>query len=179
MHNNPPCEELDAGDHQPGKGAFNGGFKIFGQPAVAVEPSDGALDHPAPRQQGKALGAVGTLDDLDRPSPELGQRCFELGAGIAGIGKNVAQPRETVADRGQQRNRTVAILNLGTMDDGPDQPAARIGDDVALAALDFLAGVEPARAARLGGLDRLAVDYPDGDGLASRPAASRAGISSV
>ena len=72
----------------------------------------------------EALGALWPLDDLQRPSPELGQCCFELAAGIAGMGKDVAQPREAEADRGQQRNRAVAVLNLGAMDDRPDQPAA-------------------------------------------------------
>jgi hypothetical protein len=40
------------------------------------------------------------------------------------------------------------------------QKAARVYQDVALAALDLLAGIEPARAAGFGGLDRLAVDDP-------------------
>ena len=33
------------------------------------------------------------------------------------------------------------------------------GDDVALASLDLLSGIEPARAPGFGGLDRLAVDH--------------------
>ena len=34
------------------------------------------------------------------------------------------------------------------------------GEDVSLAALDLLAGVEAARTTRLGGFDRLAIDHP-------------------
>lgn len=44
------------------------------------------------------------------------------------------------------------------MDDHPAQMAECVGDDVALAALDLLGGVEPARPAAFGGLDVLAVD---------------------
>jgi hypothetical protein len=55
------------------------------------------------------------------------------------------------------------------VDRRPDQQPAGVGDDVAFAALDLLAGIPAARPARLGGLDRLAVDDPGrGAGLASR-----------
>jgi hypothetical protein len=44
--------------------------------------------------------------------------------------------------------------------DGAEQIALRIDEDVTLAALDFLAGVEASRAARLRSFHRLAVDRP-------------------
>ena len=46
------------------------------------------------------------------------------------------------------------------MDDRADQQSAGVGEDVSLAALDLLAGVEAARTTRLGGFDRLAIDHP-------------------
>jgi hypothetical protein len=51
-------------------------------------------------------------------------------------------------------------LHLGGIDFGTDQQAQRVGDDLALATFDLLAGVIAARTAALGGLDRLAVDDP-------------------
>ena len=40
-----PCdssaEELNAGDHQPGLGAFDGFFEVLGEASVAAEPSEG------------------------------------------------------------------------------------------------------------------------------------------
>ena len=61
------------------------------------------------------------------------------------------------------------------MDDRADQQSAGVGEDVSLAALDLLAGVEAARTTRLGGLtDRLSIT--PADGLASRPATSSACI---
>ena len=64
---------------------------------------------------------------------------------------------------------TVAVLDIGCMDHGIDQEAIGIGQDMAFASLDLLAGVVTARAAGLGRLGRLAVDDPSrGTGLASR-----------
>jgi hypothetical protein len=48
------------------------------------------------------------------------------------------------------------------MHDRADQQARRVGQDVALAAFDLLAGVVASRTAGLGGLDRLAIDDPGG-----------------
>ena len=39
-------------------------FPVFGQPATAVEPSDGAFDDPALGQHDKAGDPIGSLDDL-------------------------------------------------------------------------------------------------------------------
>jgi hypothetical protein len=69
-------------------------------------------------------------------------------------------------------------LHIGGLDFSTDQQTQRVGDNLALAAFDLLAGIIAARTAALGGLDRLAVDDP-ADGLGSRPAASRACSSSA
>lgn len=42
----------------------------------------------------------------------------------------------------QDRWRAVAVLNVGGMDDEPDQQAERVDDDMALAAHDLLAGIK-------------------------------------
>lgn len=64
------------------------------------------------------------------------------------------------------------------MNDRANQEALRVGYHVALAAVDLLGRVEPARTAALGGLDRLAVDHA-AVGEASRPIACRASMTSV
>jgi hypothetical protein len=53
-----------------------------------------------------------------------------------------------------------AILDIGRMDNKSDQMAECIGDDLAFAPLDRLAGIEAARPADFGRLHRLTVDYP-------------------
>src|SRR5216683_6433665 len=56
--------------------------------------------------------------------------------------------------------RAIAVLDIGRVDFGADEQSRGVGDDMAFAALDLLAGVIAARSATLGGLDRLAVDDP-------------------
>lgn len=41
-----------------------------------------------------------------------------------------------MADRTQDLDGPVSILDIGTVDDEPNQMAKRVGDDAALAALD-------------------------------------------
>src|SRR5208283_1134406 len=79
---------------------------------------------------------------------------------IAAVGEDVAQPRVQAPYRSKHRRRAVAILHFSPVDDSAEQIALRIDEDVTLAPLDFLTGVEAPRAARLSGFDRLAVDRP-------------------
>lgn len=51
---------------------------------------------------------------------------------------------------------TVPILHLGAVHNQPDQ---RVGNDMALVALDLLAGIIAPNAAAFGGFDTLAVDH--------------------
>jgi hypothetical protein len=53
----------------------------------------------------------------------------------------VAQPGEEIADRSQHADRAVRILDVGAVHLGADQQPVGIGDDVALAPVDLVAGV--------------------------------------
>ena len=64
-------------------------FEVFGETAVAVQPCEGAFDDPAAGQDNEALGAVGTLDYLDGPIADFGERGFELAARIATISEHM------------------------------------------------------------------------------------------
>ena len=85
----------------------------------------------------------------------------------------MAQPEKQLVHGLDDKLGTITILDISGVHLGTDQQTARIGNDVALAALDLLGRVVPSRPTALGRLDRLGVDDP-ADGLASRPAASRA-----
>ena len=158
----PSCEELDACDHEPGLGAGDGGLEVFGETAVATEPGKGALHHPTPGQDLEARHVVASLDDLQRPLADLFQRLAEFRSGVGAIGEDVAQPGEGPSDRGEQRRRAVAVLDMGGVNHAGDEPPAGVGEDMALAPLNQLAGVEPARAAAFRGFHRLAVDHTGG-----------------
>ena len=147
-----PCQtarqELDRRQIQPCLGAADRRLEVFCQPPVAAKPGEGSLDDPAPGKQAKAFGLIRSLDDCKRPLPHSGEGGLQLFAGITAIGEDVAQPREEIADRRQHADRAVAILNVGAVHLGADQQPGGVGDDVALAPVDLLAGVVAARARR-------------------------------
>src|SRR5713226_5854385 len=169
-------EELDTGDHEPGESTFDGGLEILGETAVSVEPGDGALDHPAALDEVEARGGLDALDDFDRPLAELFECGLEFVAGVAGIGEDMAQPGKGIADGGEEERGSITILEACFMHDRADQQARCVGQDVALAALDLLAGVIPCGPpASVVLTDWLSMT--PAEGLASRPTASRASIS--
>ena len=99
----------------------------------------------------------------------IGESFGQFVPGIGTISEEVAQPGEEIVNGLDNDRRAIAVLNLSRVDLGADQEATRIGDDMALAPLDLFAGVIPARAAALGGLDGLTVDDPGrGTGFATR-----------
>ena len=77
---------------------------------------------------------VGSLDDLDRPLPDLAQRLAKLVASIAAIGEDVPEPRVTADDLGQNKRRAIAILHVSGVDHGMNEIALGVGHDVSLAA---------------------------------------------
>src|SRR5271169_7118706 len=89
-------EKLDRSQVHPRLAAAHRGFEILGQPAITIKPGEGSLNDPAPRQERKAGGSIGALDDLDLPLPVPGERGCQLVTSITAIGEDMAQPREQV-----------------------------------------------------------------------------------
>jgi len=83
-----------------------------------------SADNPTAGQKHKALGGVGALDDLQSPSAVGFERGFEFVAGIATVGKHMAQEREAEADGFEDIDSAVAVLNVGGMDEDEHQKAA-------------------------------------------------------
>jgi hypothetical protein len=174
------------GNERPGNGAGDARFEILCQPATATEPCESTFDDPSAGQDFEALRHVGTFDDFYRPFANALQSLAQFISGIATIGEDVAQPGIARADRSKDAWSAVAILNAGFMHDEPDQVALGVGDDVALAALDFSAtsslSLLPASKPRGPPLSVVFTDWlsiTPAVGLASRPAASRAAITRV
>ena len=107
------CEELDGCDEQPCGGRRDGLFKVPGETAVTVEPSQRSFHDPAAGQDLEALCGIGPLDDRDGPSADAAQGFAQLVAGIATIGEQVPQPGESVDDFGKQQRRPVTVLDIG------------------------------------------------------------------
>ena len=76
-----PGEELDGYDEEPCCCGRDGLLEVFGETAVAAEPSQGSFDDPAAGQDFKAPGGIGSLDDLDGPFADTAQGFAQLVAG--------------------------------------------------------------------------------------------------
>jgi len=150
-------ETLDAGEVKPSLGGSDDGLEVLGAATIAVEPGQDALDYPSAGQHLEALRGVGAPDDLDSPAAKAARRRRQLVAATDAVSKQAPQPGKGGADGAEQIRAAVTVLDVGGMNGAGDQQAAGVGDDVALAPLDPLAGVELPRAAAFGGLDRLAI----------------------
>jgi hypothetical protein len=75
---------------------------------------------------------------------------------LSAVGERRFDPGALAAHGLQQSRQGVAVLHVRRGDLALDRQAQRIDADMALAALDLLAGIVAARAARFRRLDRLA-----------------------
>ncbi len=136
------------GNHDPRLGRSDGTFDILGQSAASSEPGECPFDNPSTRQNREAFRLVRSLDDLDRPAPELLQPPLQLVARITTIGEDMQQPWPLVTDGFQEIGRAVAILDIGTMHRQTNHQTERIDDDMTLAAFGLLARIIARRQSR-------------------------------
>jgi hypothetical protein len=104
------------------------------------------------------------------------QSVLELRPLVAAIGVELQQKREPPEQRAHQHHAAVAVLDVGRVDDGVQQQALRVYQDLALLALDLLAGVKARRVDRdppFSALLTLWLSMIAAVGLASRAANSR------
>ena len=153
---------------------------ILGESSTAIEPSNRALDDPTLRQHDKSLNLIGALDDFGL---ELGQDFCECSAKvrplIGGVGEEHFQEGLRPEQRCEQHDAAVAVLDVGGMNDGVDQQAQRIYENVALLALDLLARIITVRidpGPPFSELFTLWLSMMAAVGLASRPSCSRHSI---
>ena len=109
----------------------------------AVEPGDGAFDHPTPGLDDEALHRIGSLDDLGLEiGQDAGQGAVKDRALIGAVGEQFPEKGKQTEQGRQQRETAVAILNVGGGDDAVQQQALRIDQNMPLLALHQLAGIE-------------------------------------
>src|ERR1700693_4241676 len=82
-------EECDARDHEPSLGAGDGLLEVLGEAAVATEPGEGSLDHPASRFGFEGADILRARDDFDRPFSAIGNRIEQLVTAIKAVGGDV------------------------------------------------------------------------------------------
>jgi hypothetical protein len=111
-------------------------FVVAGAAAVAGDPGQGALDHPAARQHFEGVQVIGPSDDLHgQVQPAAGPR-DEL-AGVAAVGPGQADAAAGAPQVPQQRPGGVAVLRAGGGGQDVQQQAAGVDRDVPLAAVDL------------------------------------------
>ncbi len=140
---------------------------IAAQTPGAAQPAEGAFDHPAPWQHGKAAGGVAAADDLQRAPAHPAHPMHQL-AGVASVGPQVAQPAIYGKRFGQQLAGAVAILDIGGQHADHQKQTQCVHQNVSLAPVDLLACVVAALPAGLAALDALTV-HNTGRGLAFAP----------
>lgn len=151
-------EELDRRDRCPRSSRSDGLIELSGEARASVERCQRSFDHPAPGQHHEALCCIGPLDDLDSLFVDPVQRLLQLVTCATTIGKDLAQPLEAIADRGQQHRYAIAIRDVGSVDQGVDEIALGFFEGLALAPLNLLAWVRHPMPAALLGSNALAAD---------------------
>ncbi len=150
---------------------------IFSQAATSIEPADGALDDPALRLDNKAFRVVATPDDLGHEvGHDMSDAVGEDPPSIGAVREQLAQEGELSEQGGQQQHTTIAILHIGGGDQSVQHQTELIDQDVALLALDQLAGVKAMRIDRrppFSALFTLWLSIIAAVGLTSRTACSR------
>lgn len=152
-------------------------FPVLGKTTAAVEPGNRSLDDPAFRQNREALGLIGALDDLD---PETSADPAHAGLKdrplITAVGVEFEQKGMQAEQGRHDPDAAVAILDVAGVNEGVQQQALSVYKDMALLALDLLAGIVARwvdRRPPFSMLLTLWLSMMAAVGLASRPAFSR------
>jgi hypothetical protein len=92
----PSESKLDGSEGNEGGQSFGKVLEVLGETPVASEPGESALDHPAARQDDKALPVVAPLYDPHAQPRYFCYRSFNLPRVVA-IGPDQFEPREATA----------------------------------------------------------------------------------
>ena len=145
------CWLCQSSEHQTDHGEANEGgdgsgvaFEVAGQSAVTTDPCEGSFHDPSFWQNDEAM-EIRSFDDIDFPTSRACNDLRHFRSLISGIGENALDKREPAARILQQGERAVAVLDIGGQNAHAEQEAERIDEDMALAARDLLARVEPLR----------------------------------
>jgi hypothetical protein len=133
-------------------------LEVSREAATSAEPCKGSFDDPAPRQELEAFDPKRPFDNLDVPSPAMGECVDELFAAIHPVGKDMFEPGKAISQAFQQGDGAMDILNVGGMNVDGQEETIGVGDDVSLASIDPLSGVKAAWATGLRRRSTLAIE---------------------
>ena len=97
---------------------------ILGEPSAAIEPRDGALDDPAFGQDHKSADLIGTFDDFNiEMRQNFCKRFRKFRSLITAVGEQRLQKGKHAEQCRHDENASIAILNVGRMNDDVEQQA--------------------------------------------------------
>src|SRR4051795_13278199 len=173
----PSQHEADRGKAEEGERLAVEVLPILGQSTAAVQPSYGAFDNPALRENDKPFRLIRALHDFKVHAPQdLFDRTSELRSLVSAIGVELHQKRIAREEHGHQPNAPVAILDIGGVHDRVHQQALRVDEKVTLLAFDPFTRIIARRVDRgppFSALFTLWLSMIATVGLASREACSR------
>src|SRR5258708_5039844 len=124
---------------------FGPEFKILAQSAISAKPSKRSLNHPAPRNDFKALLVIAAQGDIHHDFLEFLTDKIHKFASIAAIGPDALQAFEQrLGQLLEQLLSGFAVGDVGRPDQDLQQVAQRIYQDVPFTALDQLAAIKAA-----------------------------------
>ena len=123
-------------------------LEVTGEPAVAADPGERALDDPALGEDDEAM-QFGALDDLQRPGAGFGDSRGERRTLVARVGEDALDEREEASRANiEDEPRAIAVLHRGGVNDDVQEEAERVDEDVSLATRDLLARIVALRVER-------------------------------
>src|ERR1700724_2108936 len=126
----PPEGQLDGGERNEGGQGFGEILEVLGKTPVSAEPGEGALDHPAARQDDEALHIIAALDDLHAQDGQFGRGRLDLPGVVAAVGPDQFEPGEAPAYLVEDQPGTVAVLEGGGVDDEPHRQSFGVDQGV-------------------------------------------------
>lgn len=113
---------------------------VLGEPPVSAEPAEGTLHNPALGQDGESFDVVVAADYLER-APEGFAGPVDEFACVGPVGPNELEAGECLAEGLEGGLGAIAVLDGRFVDDDGQNQAKGVDDDVAFAAVDFLARI--------------------------------------
>ena len=91
----------------------------------------------------KSLGVVRSFDDFGfQMGQDFGEPVGKDRTLIGAVGKQLLKEWKPAKQSGQQQQAAIAVLNVGRVNNGVQQKAERIDENMPLLALDQLAGIK-------------------------------------
>src|SRR5215212_1467240 len=131
---------------------------VLTQPAVAIEPAEGAFDDPTLGQDLKTALLLGPTYDIQHEGKEL-MHPFHQHHGIALIGPYPFEAWQAAIAGIEQLYRAFTISHTCARHNHHDQQAQRIYQDMPFAAFDLFASIIAASLTLLSGLHTLAINH--------------------